>query len=290
MARVVIIGAGWLGLPLALHLQSQSHDVLVTKRDSEACQHLKTEHNLPAIKYCLGDEFPSSLQAADIYVINIAPGRRSIDKLQFVAEMRELFSACISERSHILFVSSTSVYGEKDQKITESTEPEPLTDSAQAHVELENWLRENHGNQSTILRLAGLVGEDRNPATHFAGKREITASHKVVNFVHRKDVITAISAILQREVWGKTLHLCARDHPTRMAYYKWAAKQLCLPEPHFFDESEQESCGKQISANETLDCLGMSLTYSSPYQMIPGAKPPYNLDDEINEQSKDDNA
>ncbi|XOV79644.1 MAG: sugar nucleotide-binding protein [Aestuariibacter sp.] len=274
MSKVVVIGAGWLGLPLAKQLSSRGHEVIVTKRKPEECEHFSEVQGLPAIPYQLGMAFPEELADAEIYIINIAPGRSTMEREQFVLDMQRLFTSCLQGKGHMLFVSTTSVYGERERTIIETSETEPLTESALAHVELENWLQQEAKKRSTIIRLAGLLGEDRNPVQHFAGKRDITAAHKVVNFVHREDVMAAIVAVIEKKHWGHVFHLCSTEHPTRLAYYKWAAQQLYLKEPHFMDESKQEPSGKLVDASNTINVLGVTLKYPSPYKMIPGASPP----------------
>lgn len=274
MSRVVVIGAGWLGLPLAKNFKASGHEVVVSKRKPEDCQHLREVEKLEAVPWQLGESLPEALRHGDIYIINIAPGRRTMVKEQFVADMQVLFSECLAGTACVLFVSSTSVYGERQRTIIETSETEPLTESALAHATLENWLQENAKPSSTILRLAGLIGEDRNPVHSFAGKKNITAASKMVNFVHRDDAIAAIIAVTKKRYWGHVLHLCATDHPSRMAYYKWAAGALYLSEPQFMDESEQKPSGKVVDASNTIQVLGLEMKYASPYQMIPGVSPP----------------
>lgn len=274
MAKVVIIGAGWLGLPLAKSLVQKGYQVLATKRDESACQTISELEGITAVPYQLGTPLPDELCKADIYVINIAGGRQGIDKAHFSADMQVLLQACSMHAANVLFVSTTSVYGERQRIIDEQSPPEPITDSAIAHVDIENWLRKHDQQRATILRLAGLVGEDRHPVYHLAGQQGITAANKVVNLVHREDVIAAIETILEQRYWGHTLHLCSTEHPTRKDYYTWAAEQLHLEAPVFFDESQQEPAGKRIDASQSLQKLGLRLKYASPYMMIPGAQPP----------------
>ena len=58
----------------------------------------------------------------------------------------------------IIFTSSTSVYGDVEGVVKETTERRPVTASGKVLKELEDWLHNLPGTQVDILRLAGLVG------------------------------------------------------------------------------------------------------------------------------------
>lgn len=269
--KIAVIGAGWLGLPLCQQLKKSGKTVFATKRTVEDAEKL-TFQGIDAFPYQLGDEcLPETIADCDIYIINIAGGRHRLDKDLFQTQMQKLMEQCINEETKkLLFVSTTSVYGERSREILENSEVEPLTDSACAHVFIENFLKEAYAKQCCILRLAGLIGEDRNPAYHFEGKKGVTAAHKMVNFVHQQDAITAILKIVDNNHWGRVFHLCATEHPSRLAYYTQAAVTLDLVPPEFLDESEQPVVGKKVDSTETLKILDMTLQYPSPMDMLVG--------------------
>lgn len=267
--KVAVIGAGWLGYPLCKALKTQGLEVATSKRSPEQVQKLVSE-GLNAVAFQLGDSLPEALKQCDAYVVNIGAGRRKFERDNFTRKMLSLFQQCLDHPARrLLFISTTSVYGEADQVFTEDTPADPISDSARAHVDLERYLQETFAEQCSILRLAGLIGEDRHPVYYLEGKKDVTAAHKKVNLVHRDDVISAISALLQKQLWGDTFHLCAIEHPSRLAYYSAAADALELVPPHFLDDTEQPASGKYVDPTATLEKLGIELKYPSPFDMLP---------------------
>jgi nucleoside-diphosphate-sugar epimerase len=78
----------------------------------------------------------------------------------------------------VIFVSSTSVYGEiplenvevEKNSITEEILPNPDTESKQL-LEVEN--KSNTHFKTTIVRFGGLIGNDRHPIYFLAGRKNI---------------------------------------------------------------------------------------------------------------------
>ncbi|UAA38695.1 NAD(P)H-binding protein [Paraneptunicella aestuarii] len=269
---VTIIGAGWLGQALAEHLRDSGMSICLSARSNEKVQTL-SQQGWQASQFELGNSVQSSLvnkvqNEHHLAIINIAPGRRNLEPETFVANMIKLIDELvILGTTHLLFISTTSVYGDLQGTITETTSTAPGTPSGKAHVEIENYIRQRLA-KATILRLAGLVGGERHPAKSLSGKLDIPHPNQVVNLVHRNDVIKAISAIIDNDIWGQTLHLCSTEHPTRKEYYQWAAARFNLPKPEFLPEGSDSISGKLIEAKNTIKKLGITLDYPSPYDMI----------------------
>lgn len=282
--KITIFGGGWLGQPLAVALGKKSTntneaalEVQVTCR-SEASMATIHAQGLQGRHFILGDALQdkaadSPLLNNDIVVINIPPGRRNLANNpqaseQFVSDMCALIhQTCIEQSAKLIFISTSAVYGDVEGEITENSQLNPSTESARAHCAIEQFIQQNIPQTATILRLAGLVGPKRHPAKFLAGKLDLSGASQVVNLVHQQDVILAIEHIINRGIWGETLHLSAQVHPTRNDYYSWAAKQLGLAEPVFSEE--QKACsGKQLNPEYTLNKLAMHLNYPSPYDML----------------------
>lgn len=263
---VSIIGAGWLGLPLAQHLKQTGCALTLSSRAKDKVTKL-TQSGWHACQFELGQSVPAELAQNDIAIINIAAGRKQLAPEEYSEKVLKLVQELISQNvQYILFVSTTSVYGSQSGKITEASPVKPNTNSGTAHVQIEEHLRQHLSGRTTILRLAGLVGDERHPVKFLSGKVELTNPDHAVNLVHRKDVINAITAIIENQVWGKTLHLCSLEHPSRQEYYQWAAKQLGLVLPEFV--TSDGAAGKLIDASNTIETLGINLEYASPFDML----------------------
>lgn len=270
--RIGICGAGWLGKSLALSLLAQGHQVSASKRNLADLDVLNSL-GINAIQFALGDRLSSQavapLLSNQLLIVNIAPGRRSLDAEAFIANMQQLISHAFNRGTEkLIFISTTSVYGESPTSITETTIPAPTTESAKAHVAIEQFARDIFKHNAAILRLSGLVGEDRHPIRTLAGKQQLSKGAAPVNLVHRQDVIAAIEQIIKLDKFGLTLHLSALAHPSRQDYYPWCATELGLAPPTF--EPCLQCPGKRIDATGTLEELALSLKYPSPFDMLHG--------------------
>jgi nucleoside-diphosphate-sugar epimerase len=94
----------------------------------------------------------------------------------------------------IIFLSSTSVYGSSEGVYNESSLVNPETSSAKALHICENLII-NSPLPSVIVRLGGLIGEDRNPIFQLQGKA-IGNPLGCINFIHQEDAINGISNLV----------------------------------------------------------------------------------------------
>jgi len=176
------------------------------------------------------ERLSSNLQTflqANILIINIPS--KSIDG--FVELLKEIEN---SEVKKLLFVSSTSVYENKNKTISESDGEESITSPL---LTIENLFRNSSKIKTTIVRFGGLIGYSRNPGKFFSKGRIVHNPDSNVNLIHRDDCIEIISQIVEQEVWGEVFNCCADTHPTKRAFYTKAAKSIGFPVPKFEDSS-----------------------------------------------------
>ncbi|WP_373777308.1 SDR family oxidoreductase [Glaesserella sp.] len=225
MKRVAIIGLGWLGLPLAEFLIAQGWQVIGSNRNAKPLPHITS------LPFVLNGEIPETLLNVDAMVINLPPG--SCNKEDYVEGIKRLVSQAILQNvTQLTFVSSTSVFPQTTGVFNESSAPQAENDSAEAMIELEQWLT-TLAIDCDILRLAGLIGGNRHPVYYLAGKQLLTHAEQPVNLVHRNDCIRAIFRLLQTANGQRLYHLVYPDHPKRREYYSAIAAKLGLADLHF---------------------------------------------------------
>jgi nucleoside-diphosphate-sugar epimerase len=268
--KIAIVGCGWLGLPLGLSLQKGGHSIVATHRSKTGYAKISSR-GFTCLQFELGailtQEKFNPLFDSDVLILNIPVGRKTASSETFTTDMSNLLKHAVkSNIRHVIFVSTTSVYGDVDTVISEKSPTSPNTQSGKINLAVERLVQKYFTTQATILRPSGLVGEQRHPINYLAGKTELVAPNKVVNLIHQHDVIQSIKCIIEKGLWGHTLLLCAMAHPTRQDYYIWAAEKLNLVAPSFTQERGQPS-GKLIDATLSLDLLGIQLKYPSPYDM-----------------------
>jgi nucleoside-diphosphate-sugar epimerase len=269
--HIAVVGCGWLGLPLAISLQESGHDIVATCRSDEKASGL-SKLGFDSEKFELGNDLTHNrlvkIFAAQVLILNIPVGRKTITTEHFVQHMQALLKyASDSEIQNVIFISTTSVYGDNNGIVTEQSLTEPQTQSGQINLAIEVLVRKYFTDRSTIFRPAGLVGKDRHPANYLAAKTGLLNPDNVVNLVHQDDVVCAIKTVIEKDIWGQTLHLSALAHPTRAQYYTWAAENLSLTPPDFIKGTGIPR-GKRIDATRSLQVLGISLKYASPFDML----------------------
>ncbi|HEU4788452.1 MAG TPA: NAD-dependent epimerase/dehydratase family protein, partial [Flavobacterium sp.] len=266
MKQISILGCGWLGLPLAKALITNEFSVKGTTTSESKLSTLKSSGIDPFLvaldsKSITGaiEEF---LDESETLIIDIPPQLRrensdSSNEKVFVEKIKILISYI--EKSvvkNVLFVSSTSVYGEVDGTITEETIPKPDTESGKQLLESELLLQNNPNFKTTILRFGGLIGEDRNPIKFLAGKINLENPKAPINFIHQEDCIEIILKIITTGSWNEIYNGVTPFHPTRETYYTQKATELNLPLPQF--DQSKPSIGKLILSDKVENVLGYS--------------------------------
>ena len=272
MRSVAIVGLGWLGLPLARHLKNLGWEVKGTKRTHDGVEQMRLMR-LEAYYLELTPEINadpddvSALLDVDSLIINIPPSQYFFDLNQYVEGVQNLVNeALLQGVSHIIFISSTSVFPDISANFNESAIPQPDSDIGRALVEIENGLAQMQDIDCDIIRFAGLVGNDRHPVYSLAGKQALKCGHSPVNLVHLDDCARAIQLLLETPGGYRLYHLAAPIHPTREEYYRHTAEKYGLEPPHFI--SSEQDPQRIIMAEKICHELEFVYQYPDPNLML----------------------
>ncbi len=270
MTQISILGCGWLGLPLAKALLENGFSV---KGSTTSVEKLSVLENsgiqaylillTPTLSKGEGEETGNLcgfLENSKILIIDIPPKLRGDSKENFVSKIKNVIP--FLEKStveNVLFISSTSVYGEDNLIVTEETKLNPDTESGKQLVQTEQLLQSNPNFKTTILRFGGLIGEDRHPIKFLAGRTNIENPNAPINLIHQDDCIGIILEILRQAQndkleWNETFNAAAPYHPSRKEYYTHKAIEFNLPLPEF--NSENLTFGKTIASSKVEKALG----------------------------------
>lgn len=263
------MGCGWLGLPLGEALHQKGHRVKGSTTREEKVTLLESKGIQPFCIYAgaelTGESIPAFFQN-DVLILNIPPGRKRPDVATFhpqqIKTIVEKAMDCGIRK--VLFLSSTSVYGDSNDWVTEETKPQPITASGLALQAVENWLREQTDLEVTIVRLAGLVGGGRKAGRFLAGRKGVANGQASVNLVHRKDCIAVIMRIIEGEHWGALYNCCSDEHPTREQFYLHQAKTQGFEPPEFLQGGELHY--KKVSNQKLKKELNYTFQYPDPMQ------------------------
>ncbi len=208
-----IVGLGWLGGRLSAYLQESGCKTWGTHRPDFDFRH----HSLPTT-FC------------DVLFLNTPP-------LSDLSPQNFCEKVSHTTAKRIIFISSTSVFGMSCGLVTEDSTPAPDTVSARWLLEVETLLRENFGKRLTVIRPGGLIGGERHPAKHLAGKVDISGGNEKINLIHREDLIQIITLV---PVGTPLINAVANYHPRKDQYYVEWAENLGLSKPLFKDSTYPE--------------------------------------------------
>lgn len=248
------MGCGWLGLPLAKTLIEKGCRVKGTTTSKQKLETLSKLGIAPFLvevsETGINGDINQFLQGTDTLIVNIPPKLRGKGPKENYVRKIELLIANISTSAvrKMLFVSSTSVYGDGQGKVDEKTIPVPTSEAGKQLLESEILLRENPNFEVTILRFAGLIGPDRHPIHMLSGRTNLSGGNAPVNLIHLEDCIGIITSIIQNNLWGETINGVYPAHPTKKSYYTQKAHEKGLPPPSY-DTSDTENLKKIISCN-----------------------------------------
>jgi nucleoside-diphosphate-sugar epimerase len=232
--RVLIAGCGDVGTEAALQLAAEGHEVFGLRRDPDV---------LPGpIRRVVGDltrddglaEVPAGLDAA----VHVAtPGSR--DEQAYAAVYRDGLARLVAqvtrngEAPRVLFVSSTTVYGDAGGDWVDETTPvSPASATGQRIAEAEQVLLDAPV-EGVVLRLAGIYGPGRTRQIDAVRSGEAVRPDPPVhgNRIHRDDAARAIVHLLALDEVAP-IYLGVDHAPVpRGEVIGWLARELGLPEP-----------------------------------------------------------
>jgi nucleoside-diphosphate-sugar epimerase len=256
--RVLIVGCGYVGLPLGAELVKLGHKVFGLRRTPSADADLKSAGLTPLHADISRLETLSSLPADFDWVVNCAAsgggdadayrrlylqgtrnliawlaggrGRESAD-LSKEENVRRLTSAATLKK--FVYTSSTGVYGQNDGSVVKETSAtEPAVETAKVLVETEKVLvvaaREKHF-PAVVLRVAGIYGPDRGYLLKQYLKNEARIEGnggRVLNMIHRDDLIGVIVAALQSGRPGEIYNAVDDEPVNQRTFFEWLAGTL----------------------------------------------------------------
>jgi len=275
--RVLILGCGYVGTPLGAVLVKQGHEVFGLRRRPGADAALAAVGIKPLAADITRLEELSRLPAGYDWVVNCvaSSGGGAEDYrwvyLQGTGHLLEWLAA--SPPRKFVYTSSTSVYGQTDGSlVTETSSAEPAVETARVLVETEKALveaAERSGFPAVVLRLAGIYGPGRGHwfKQYLSGMATIEGKgERVLNMIHRDDVVTAIVSSLRQGQPGRIYNVVDDEPVTQLDFFKWLSNRLGRALPPFAPRvlagtGKRGTTNKRVSNLRMKDELGWPLKY-----------------------------
>ncbi len=238
--RVLIVGCGYVGLPLGAELVRQGHEVSGLRRTVP--DELPATGITPLTADITRPETLAKLAHDFDWVVNCAAsgGGTADDYGKLYRDGNQNLVAWLSDAppQKFIYTSSTSVYAQNDgSTVTESSPVEPAAATAKILAETETLLLEAEARNhfpAVILRVAGIYGPGRGHAFQqfLRGEARIEDSgSRFLNMIHRDDLIGVIIAALKRGVSGEIYNAVDNEPVTQADFFAWLAAQLKRPLP-----------------------------------------------------------
>jgi nucleoside-diphosphate-sugar epimerase len=235
--RVLIVGCGYVGLPLGAELVRQGHEVFGLRRSAGAEAELKSAGVKPLTADITKAEQLAQLPATYDWVVNCvsASGGGAEEYrevyLQGTRNLVEWLGAAPPKK--FVYTSSTSVYGQDDGSLVkENSSTEPAVETGKLLVQTEQVLlaaaRERKF-PAVILRVAGIYGPDRGYwfKQYLSNEARIEGNGaRIMNMIHRDDVVGAIIAALKSGRPGEVYNAVDDEPVSQLAFFQWLSGPL----------------------------------------------------------------
>lgn len=253
-----ILGCGWLGLPLAKQLVEEGYIVRGSTTQKTKLEQIETTGAKAFIVRCEEDGCPglvAFLAQVETLIIALPPGLRSHPKRRFDLVVQNIQKELIAQEvQKVIFISSTSVYGQSSGFITEETPTAAVTESGKQLVSCEQLLLKSLSFKTSIIRFGGLIGPSRHPIYSLAKKKQIDHPKGEINFIHLDDCITMITRCIQYFKGSSLYNGVSPYHPSRIDYYTTMAEKAGIQLPPF---TNQKGINRIISSQKAEKNLRM---------------------------------
>lgn len=278
MSTISILGAGWLGQPLALRLKRLGHQVFASKTQQTGVDTL-AESDLRGFVCLLPESNLSSdykqlvhhlqTQQCDILIGSFPPGFRSGNGEEYALRWKYLTQAAKEANvQKIIMISSTTVYPathttmtEEDASLKLSQTAPHFSNSALIMLQAEQYVIDS-GIEFDIVRYSGLIGPNRHPS-RFASKLKQVSQAAPANMLHLEDAIDSVIFTLTH-LSNQIVNATCPETVSKAEFYQAALNAVGSTEklPNIVNTADKRisskklmDLGYQFHFNHTLDAL-----------------------------------
>jgi nucleoside-diphosphate-sugar epimerase len=247
--RVLIVGCGYVGLPLGAELVRQGHEVFGMRRSAGAAAEMRAAGIQPLVADITKPDDLAKLPGPFDWIVNtVSSTKGGVEEyrqvyLEGTRQLIEWLSAAPPNK--FVYTSSTSVYGQTDGSLVKETSPtDPAGETAKVLVEAEKLLLAATAERklpAVILRVAGIYGPERGHLFLQYLKNEARIAGKgdrIVNMIHRDDLVGVIIAALQSGRPGEIYNAVDDEPVAQIHFYRWLSETLGKWMPPFATEEE----------------------------------------------------
>jgi nucleoside-diphosphate-sugar epimerase len=274
--RVLIVGCGYVGVPLGAELVRLGHEVFGLRRNSIAKNELKAAGIQPLIGDVTKPDELKRLPHDFDWVVNCvaAGGDAKNYRKVYLQGTRNLIEWLASNPpKKFVYTSSTSVYVQNDgSQVKESSLTEPVSETSKVLLETEKVLLAAVVKlkfPAVILRVAGIYGPDRGHWFKQFLKNEAVMEgdgSRNLNMIHRDDLVGGIIAALKSGRAGEIYNAVDDEPVSQRTFFEWLAGTLgkypppSVPE-NSIEDRKRGATNKRVSNRKLKMELGHQFKY-----------------------------
>ena len=267
MPRILIAGCGYVGEATAdlFHSAGWTVEGWVHSKES-AARFSEKPYSIRALDISQRGEVGINAGAFDavIHCASSRGGNPEAYRQIYLNGARHLLERF--PRARILFTSSTSVYAQRGGSwVTEESETNPLRETSRILLEVEKLIL---GKGGIVARLAAIYGPGRSAllSKFLNGTATIDPNNdRFVNQVHRDDIASALSLLLNREAQtSPQIYNVVDDQPLLQSEcFGWLSRRMnrSLPPMRKSEEPRKRGDSNKRVSNAKLHQLGWTLDY-----------------------------
>jgi nucleoside-diphosphate-sugar epimerase len=234
--QTLLVGCGYVGLPLALLLQGRGQEVSAWVHTAASAEALAPHGFHRVITGGVDDnEVWTSLGQSYDLVIHCASSGRGGEAAyeQVFLKGAEMMNAH-QPQARRLFVSSTSVYRQNDgEVVTEDSEAEPDTATGRILRVAEKVALEAG---ATVVRSSGIYGPNRGVLFDKLKRGEAVIEGdglRWMNQIHQRDLVAALAHLIEAGQPGEIYNATDDTPTTYHDYYAWCSEFLGVAMPPY---------------------------------------------------------
>lgn len=272
MSIISIIGAGWLGFPLAQHL-SKDHRVYASKTTLAGLDIFASTsiQGFIVSKDTIHRELKSQLleQQPNVVVGCFPPGLRKGLSDHYCNHWQAIIDACENTSvEKLIMISTTGVYPDLADEMVETdatysraqTNPD-FNQKNKILLDAERVVEQSTLN-TVIIRCGGLFGPERHPS-RFASRLKSVSVSAPANMLHLDDAIKVITFCIE-QINNEVINAVSPIKPSKAEFYQAAldhAEATTLLPP-IVDVADKSICVDKLLR------YGYEFTYSSPLDAL----------------------
>ena len=257
MAKILIVGCGYVGNQLAVELMARGHAVTGLRRNANAVANraasISADLTQPESLAVLDSDF-------DFVYFTVAPDRSddasySATYVDGLFNLIDVLSRIGGEPSRLFVVSSTAVYAQSNGEwVDEQSDTEPIRFSGQRMLQLEA-LAFGAPIEHTVVRFGGIYGPGRTRFIEQVRNGEASMPRETVytNRIHRDDC-AGVLAHLMEVPEPRPLYIGVDQDPAdKREVLTWLAKKLGAPKPKPAEEAAVTTNNKRCSSRRIVE-------------------------------------